>query len=153
LVLTNLWPVSVGKRIDPAIAALLRRLAALMTADRSARPALASQAQAKLAEIETDIDLAAYEPEAVRPNTAWLAARRQAADEIGALESMLLLSADSDAKTSAQIAGRLEALAGRFTVLETQQSRLLAGQHVEWKTSPLFRIIDTGLRRLEEAPI
>jgi hypothetical protein len=66
---------------------------------------------------------------------------------------MLLLSADSDAKTCAQIAGRLDALAGRFTVSETQQSRLLAGPHVEWKTSPLFRIIDTGLRRLEEAPI
>jgi len=153
LVLTNLWPVSVGKRIDPAFAALLRRLAALMTADKSARPALASQAQSELAKIETDIELAAYEPEAVRPNTAWLAARRQAAYEIGALESMLLLSADNDAKTSAQIAGRLDALAGRFTVCETQQSRLLAGQHVEWKTSPLFRIIDTGLRRLEEAPI
>ena len=153
LLFTNLWPVSVRKRIDPAIAALLRRLAALMTADKSARPALASQAQSELAKIETDIDLAAYEQEAVRPNTAWLAARRQAADEIGALESMLLLSADSDAKTSAQIAGRLEALAGRFTVSETQQSKLPAGQHVEWKTSPLFPIIDTGLRRLEEAPI
>src|SRR5580658_377730 len=151
LAMTNLWPISVGKRIDPAIAALLRRLAALMTADKSARPALASQAQSELAKIETDIDLAAYEPEAVRPNTAWLAARRQAADEIGALESMLLLSADNDAKTSAQIAGRLEALAGRFTVSETQQSKLPAGQHVEWKTSPLFPIIDTGLRRLEEA--
>jgi multidrug resistance protein MdtO len=153
LLFTNLWPVSVRKRIDPAIAALLRRLAALMTADKSARPALASQAQSELAKIETDIDLAAYEPEAVRPNTAWLAARRQAADEIGALESMLLLSADNDAKTSAQIAGRLEALAGRFTVSETQQSKLPAGQHVEWKTSPLFPIIDTGLRRLEEASI
>jgi hypothetical protein len=66
---------------------------------------------------------------------------------------MLLLSADNDAKTSAQIAGRLEALAGRFTVSETQQSKLPAGQHVEWKTSPLFPIIDTGLRRLEEASI
>jgi multidrug resistance protein MdtO len=153
LLFTNLWPISVGKRIDPAIAALLRRLAALMTADKSTRPALASQAQSELAKVETDIDLAIYEPEAVRPNAAWLAARRQAADEIGALESMLLLSADNDAKTSAQIAGRLEALAGRFTVSETQQSRLPAGQHVEWKTSPLFPIIDTGLRRLEEAPI
>ena len=118
LVFTNLWPVSVGKRIDPAIAALLRRFAALMTADKAARPALASQAQSELAEIETDIDLAAYEPSTVRPSAQWLAARRKAADEIGALGSPLLLDADKDATTSAQIAKRLEALAGRFAVAE-----------------------------------
>jgi multidrug resistance protein MdtO len=75
LVFTNLWPVSVGKRIDPAIAALLRRLAALMTADSTARRALASQAQSQLAEIETDIDLAGYEPKRIRPNAMWLATR------------------------------------------------------------------------------
>ena len=150
LVFTNVWPVSVGKRIDPAIAALLRRLAALMTADKSARPALASQAQSELAEIETDIDLAAYEPSTVRPNAQWLAARRKAADEIGALGSPLLLDADKDATTSAQIAKRLEALAGRFAVAETQ--RPILGP-AEWSTSPLFPMIDAGLRRLEEASI
>jgi multidrug resistance protein MdtO len=150
LLFTNLWPISVGKRIDPAIAALLRRLAALMTADKSARPALASQAQSELAEIETDIDLAAYEPSTVRPSAPWLAARRKAADEIGALGSPLLLSADEPTTSSAQIAKRLEALAGRFAVAETPPP--LQGP-TEWSTSPLFPIIDAGLRRLEEASI
>ena len=37
---TNIWPVSVGKRIDPAIAALLRRLSGLLT--EVSRPAGAS---------------------------------------------------------------------------------------------------------------
>jgi multidrug resistance protein MdtO len=150
LVFTNVWPVSVGKRIDPAIAALLRRLAALMTADKSARPALASQAQSELAEIETDIDLAAYEPSTVRPNAQWLVARREAADEIGALGSPLLLDANKDATTSAHIAERLEALASRFTVAEPP--RAVRGP-IEWSTSPLFPMIDAGLRRLEEASI
>jgi multidrug resistance protein MdtO len=150
LLFTNLWPVSVGARIDPAIAALLRRLAALMTADKSARPALASQAQSQLAEIETDIDLAAYEPSTVRPNARWLAVRRKAADEIGALGSPLLLDADKDETTSAQIAKRLEALAGRFAVAETPTP--LQGP-TEWSTSPFFPMIDAGLRRLEEASI
>ena len=63
LLFTNLWPISVAKRIDPAIAALLRRLSAMITtADVRARRALASAAQSQLAGIETDIDLAAYEP-------------------------------------------------------------------------------------------
>ena len=154
LVFTNLWPISVGKRIDPAIASLLRNLSAMMrAADVRARLALASAAQSQLGKIETDIGLADYEPEAVRPNAAWLAARRSAADEIGALEAPLLLSADDDPKTSAQIADRLEALAGRFTVSETQAPTPPAHRQVKWTTSALFHIIDGGLRRLEKAPI
>ena len=150
LVFINVWPVSVGERIDPAIAALLRRLAALMTAGKSARPALASQAQSELAEIENDIDLAAYEPSTIRPNPQWLTARRKAADEIGALASPLLLDSDKDATASAQIANRLEALADRFAVTEIPGR--LQGP-TEWSTSPLFPMIDGGLRRLEEASI
>jgi len=150
LLFTNLWPISVGKRIDPAIATLLRRLGALMTADKGARRALASQAQSELAKIETDIDLAAYEPNTIRPKPHWLAARRKAADEIGALGSLLLLDADKDATTSAQIAKRLEALAGSFAGAEP--SRLLQGS-TERSTSQLFPMIDAGLRRLEEASV
>jgi multidrug resistance protein MdtO len=150
LLFTNLWPVSVCKRIDPAIAALLRRLATLMTVDKGARCALASQAQSGLAEIETDIELAAYEPSTIRPNARWLAARRKVADEIGALGSPLLLDADKDATASAQIAKRLEALAGRFAVAEPPRP---PDAPTEWNTSPLFPMIDAGLRRLEEASI
>jgi multidrug resistance protein MdtO len=150
LLFTNLWPVSVGKRIDPAIAALLRRLATLMTADKDARHTLASQAQSELAEIETDIDLAAYEPSTIRPNARWLAARRKAADEIGALGSPLLLCAGEPPTSSAQIANRLEALAGRFAIAEIPRS---ARGPTERSTSPLFPMIDEGLRRLEEASI
>jgi multidrug resistance protein MdtO len=153
LVFTNLWPISIGKRIDPAIASLLHRLSAMMTAaDVRARRALASAAQSQLGEIETDIDLAAYEPEAVRPSSAWLAVRRGVAEEIGLLLAPLLLSADDDARTSAQLAHRLEALAGRFTSSETQV-HTPADRQVKWTTSPLFRIIGGGLRRLEKAPI
>jgi multidrug resistance protein MdtO len=154
LVFTNLWPISVGKRIDPAIASLLRGLSAMMrAADVRARRALASAAQSQLGKIETDIDLADYEPEAVRPNAAWLAARRRAADEIGALEAPLLLSADDDPRTSAQIADRLEALAERFAVSETETPTRPAEGPMQWTTSPLFPIINGGLRRLEKAPI
>jgi multidrug resistance protein MdtO len=153
LVFTNLWPISIGKRIDPAIASLLHRLSAMMTAaDVRTRRALASASQSQLGEIESDIDLAAYEPEAVRPSSAWLAARRAVAEEIGLLEAPLLLSADDDARASAQIAHRLKALAGRFTSSETQ-ARTPADRQVKWTMSPLLRIIGGGLRRLEKAVI
>jgi multidrug resistance protein MdtO len=153
LVSINLWPISIGKRIDPAIASLLRGLSAMMTAaDVRARRALASAAQSQLGKIETDIDLVAYEPDTVRPSSAWLEARRYAAEEIGSLEAPLLLSADDDARTSAQIAHRLEALAARFTSSETQ-ARTPADRQVKWTTSPLLRIIGGGLRRIEKAVI
>jgi multidrug resistance protein MdtO len=150
LLFTNLWSVSVGKRIDPAIAALLRRLGTMMTADPQAHRALASEAQSALAEIETDIDLADYEPSTVRPTAAWLAARRHVAEEIGELESLLLLSADNSVTTRMQIANRLETLATRFAPSEI---KLPANPQVEWSSSPLLHIIDGSLLRLEEAPI
>jgi multidrug resistance protein MdtO len=150
LLFTNLWPISVGKRIDPAIAALLRHLGAMMTADPQPRRALASQAQSALAEIETDIDLAGYEPSTVRPTESWLSARRRVAAEIGALGSALLLSADNSATTCTQIANRLEALADRFAAPGVHPP---TNPQVEWSASPLLRIIDAGLVRLEEAPV
>jgi multidrug resistance protein MdtO len=150
LVFTNLWPISVGKRIDAAIGTLLHRLSAMMRADPRSRGALAAQAQSALAEIQTDIELADYEPTTVRPTEAWLSARRQVAEEIGALGSLLLLSADNDATTRPQIASRLETLADRFA---GPGVRPPTNPQVEWSASPLLRIIDASLLRLEQAPI
>lgn len=150
LLFTNLWPVSVSKRIDPAIAAVLRRLSTMMTVDPQSRRVLASEAQSGLAEIETNISLASYEPSGVCPTAAWLAARRGVAEEIGALESLLLISADDSATTRTQIANRLETLATRFAPSEI---KLPTNPQVEWSTSPLLHIIDGSLLRLEEAPI
>jgi multidrug resistance protein MdtO len=150
LVFTNLWPISVSERIDPRIAALSRRFADLIKADKSARPALASQAQSQLAEIETDIDLAGYEPVRIRPNATWLATRRKAADEFGALGSPLLLIADEHTMTSLQIAKRLEALAGRFAGVESQRS---VQEPMDWNGAPLFRMVDASMRQLEEVSI
>jgi multidrug resistance protein MdtO len=150
VVFTNLWPVSVSKRIDPAIAALLRHLSAMMTADSQSRRALASQAQSALAAIETEIDLARYEPSTVRPTEAWLSARRHVATEIGALGSVLLLSADDSVATRTQIANRLKSLADRFAASAVHPP---TNPQVEWSASPLLRIIDAGLLRLEEARV
>jgi multidrug resistance protein MdtO len=151
LVFTNVWPVSVGKRIDPAIAALLRRLGAMLQASNPAmRRALACEAQSGLGAIETDIDLARYEPATIRPSENWLVGRREATREIGELEGPLLLSADRDITTSAYIANRLEILAGRFATSEAHSPPPSENSRAEWSALPLFHIIDAGLRRLEQ---
>ena len=153
VVFTNLWPISVGKRIDPAIAALLRRLGTMMTEpDPAARRNLASEARFSLAAIETDLELAGYEPEAVRPAQNWLLARREAARDIEALQGPLLLSANTDKAKSTPIADRLEILADRFAVSDLRQTAPPTAQ-VQWKAPPEDSIIDRGLRRLEQTLI
>ena len=58
LFFTRLWPVSVAKRIDPAIAAVLRRLSAMATAATAAtRRSLGAEVQGALGNIEQDLEL------------------------------------------------------------------------------------------------
>ena len=145
--------IDLGSVRDIGVGTPIEVFAMMTAADVRLRQALASAAQSQLGKIETDIDLAAYEPEAVRPSAAWLAARRHAAVEIGALEGPLLLSAGTDARTTAQIADRLEALADRFAVSETDVHTRPADRQVAWTTSPILHIVDGGLRTLEKARI
>jgi multidrug resistance protein MdtO len=148
---TSFWPISVARRIDPAIAALLRKLGEMMRAASPwTRRPIASTARAALAAIEADIDLAAYEPRDVRPNGNWLAIRRGMTQEIAAIESPLLLSADQEVATSAHIAKRLEVLAERFAPADRHLSSLHGYPQEEWNNLPLFRMIDAILRRLEQ---
>jgi multidrug resistance protein MdtO len=152
LVFTYVWPISVGRRIDPAMAALLRRLGMMVTeADAAMRRKMASEARFSLAAIEADLELASYEPEALRPPKEWLSVRREAARDIGALEGPLLLSADGDRSKSAPVADRLRNLADRFTASVSERLAPPANPEAQWKASPLEPIIEHGLRRLEQA--
>src|SRR3984893_17262382 len=119
VIFANIWPVSVGKRIDSAIAALLRRLSGLLTdISKSARHSKAPEAQEILAGIERDLDLAPYEPPSIRPDDRWIGVRRRAADELGALVGPLLLTADKDLRVSAQLANRLRRLANNLDAVQ-----------------------------------
>ena len=125
---TNVWPVSVGKRIDPAIAALLRRFSGLLTeVSKPVRRSQAPEAQEMLSGIERDLNLALYEPPSLRPDDSWIGVRRQAAEDIGALFGPLLLSVDKDFRFSAQIASRLRSLADSLDAAEEAPSSVSAG--------------------------
>ncbi|AOI94898.1 FUSC family protein [Burkholderia sp. LA-2-3-30-S1-D2] len=95
LVFTRIWPVSIGKHIDTALTALLdqwRRLAQI--AQPAERRALAAEAFARHGAIAQELGLIHYEPSWVRPAATWLAARRRALAELGALEGPLFLLAE-----------------------------------------------------------
>ena len=151
LVLAHVWPASVSRRIDPAIAALLRRLGAMVTTTNPmARRISASQSQAALGAIEVDIRLARYEPANVRPSPDWLTARRATAHQIGALESPLLLADSQHVEATTQIAGRLEALADRLAAGEAVVAAPGERPRTESGRFPLFEMIDGCLDRVEQ---
>ncbi|AZQ55999.1 FUSC family protein [Burkholderia cenocepacia] len=108
LVFTRIWPVSIGKQIDVAFAALLdqwRRIAQI--AQPAERRALAADAFARHGAISQELGLVHYEPSWVQPAATWLATRRRALAELGALEGPLFLLAErkpGDAAIGTQLA-------------------------------------------------
>ena len=158
---TNVWPVSVGKHIDPAIAALLRRLSGLLTeVSKPVRRSQAPEAQEMLSGIERDLNLALYEPPSLRPDDSWIGVRRQAAEDIGALLGPILLSVDMDFRFSAQIASRIRSLADSLDAAEEAPSSVSAGvaasdeplkEDLESAQLPFHDAIVRRLDSLEEA--
>ncbi|HHT8904474.1 TPA: FUSC family protein [Burkholderia cenocepacia] len=108
LVFTRIWPVSIGKQIDVAFAALLdqwRRIAQI--AQPAERRALAAEAFARHGAIAQELGLVHYEPSWVRPAATWLVTRRRALAELGAIEGPLFLLTErkpGDAAIGAQLA-------------------------------------------------
>jgi multidrug resistance protein MdtO len=112
IVFTQIWPLTIAERIDPAIKGLLRQVAAL-TAAASApkRWGIAAEARASLAAVEQDLDLVRYEPRSIRPAPAWLDERRELASILSSLQGPLLVGADQEPTGFVGTALRLERLA------------------------------------------
>jgi multidrug resistance protein MdtO len=159
LVFTMIWPVSLAKRIDPAIAALLRRLAALTaTGKRPRRWALAAEAQTALGAIGQDLDLSRYEHSSLRPSRDWLDLRRNVAQALASLQGPLLINADQDPAVAGIIANRLERLAQTFsadttparpaeTTGEPQETPVKDGA----AANSVYAFIEPALAKMEQA--
>jgi multidrug resistance protein MdtO len=115
IVFTQIWPVTIAARIDPAIAGLLRQVAALASAASTPkRWGLAAEARTKLAAVEQDLDLTHYEPSQLRPGQPWLGERREVVRILSSLQGPLLIGADQESAGFADTVRRLERLAERL---------------------------------------
>jgi multidrug resistance protein MdtO len=149
--LVYVWPVTISRRVDPALATAFRQLAQAASAkEPRERRLLASQAQGTLREIETDIELAHYEPVSIRSPAEWLSARRQVVENSQSLGTLLLIGADTRELSRVDTAPRLERLAMRLA----QPSD--TGTLPPWAMEPahgsqtLPARVDGRLRALEE---
>jgi multidrug resistance protein MdtO len=113
VVFTQIWPVTISGRIDPAIANLLRQAAALVAAASTPkRWELATENRATLAAVEQDLDLTHYEPFALRPGKAWVGERRRVVGILSSLQGPLLIGTDQGALELDGTVRRLRRLAG-----------------------------------------
>ena len=85
---TRVWPVSVGPRIDGALQKAKNKLESVFeAADGWSRRRLVAETQSMVEGITSDIRLAAYEPEWIRPDPVRLAAQQHAAEAIQKLQT------------------------------------------------------------------
>jgi multidrug resistance protein MdtO len=149
LVSTLLWPVSVARRVDGALAKTLRALGAAMRAPaHGARPEEATAVYAGLEAIEADLGLARYEPRSIRAGEAWLQARRVAVEHAARLQGAVLVA--GEVRMAPQLSGRLETLAAG---LEGQAATAAAAPAPAERTAvrSTGEVIEQAMGRLEAA--
>ena len=112
LIFVLVWPVSLARRIDPGLRAVIADLRAMVSAAGvQARRILAAQCLAAFGALERELDLIAFEPNGIRPPADWLESRRAITRAGADLTAPLLLGADCRPELAASAAARLEALA------------------------------------------
>jgi multidrug resistance protein MdtO len=112
LVSAYCWPVSVAGRMEASLSAALKRLGLMLRAgDAATRRRLSAQAQAALGAAADDLELARYEPAAVRPATDWLDHRRAMLARVDALGTPLLIATETQTCVNDDIVRRIERLA------------------------------------------
>jgi len=162
--LVHVWPVTVGRRVDPALATAFRQLSKIVAEKAPrARQLLASQIQGTLRNTEADIELAHYEPVSIRSPATWLFVRSQVIATSQSLISLLLLSTDTSELSGVDVGRRLERLAMRLEgASDPEPVRPSAVESAHgWQTLParvnrslraLEQLLEPGARDTEASP-
>jgi multidrug resistance protein MdtO len=154
LMFTRVWPVSIAGSIDAALNKLIAQWARIArAADASTRSGLVAGALAEYGGLRQNLGLIHYEPSWVRPAPAWIASRRRALAELGALEGPLAL-ADGRAGPVAderlhELAQRLES--GAHAYAETgPRTDPAANRAADARLDALLNLIDMRLDRIAD---
>jgi multidrug resistance protein MdtO len=128
LISTRLWPASIAPHIDEELKTAQKQLQEIdQLPDPWQRRRLAAETQALLHKIETDIQLAGYEPPSIRPTTAWRRARRNAVRAAQRLDTTLFARSelkDSGKEPAADNAALWELLDSRSHSFQLAWSRI-----------------------------
>ncbi|HXZ16729.1 MAG TPA: FUSC family protein [Roseiarcus sp.] len=158
VIFTQIWPVTVAGRIDPAIAAVLRKLAGLAGARTpTERPRLVVDAQTALGGVQQDLDVAAYEPHSIRPDQSWLEWRRRILSAAQSLMGPLLLGADQAPHLANDLRSRLDRVSDDFAGAARSEgpsgmnAALPAPETDDARTTEVRAFVEAPLAALEHA--
>lgn len=152
VIFTQIWPTTVAERIDPAIVALLRKLAGLADAGSSkGRWRLAAETQTALGGVEQDLDLVGYEPGSIRPDRSWLDWRSRILSAARSLPGPLLLGADQGPLLTNDLRSRLDRAADDFA--GPVRSEGLGGMNAALTAPETDDARATEVRAFIEAPL
>ena len=153
VIFTQIWPVTVASRIDPAIASLLRRLAVLASSGvRLTRWAQAVEARAALSALQQDLELTRYEPTSIGPAQEWLDHRRRIGESLALLEGAVLIGADQDPSSLDGVSRRLQLLASKFSE-DLDANGAIEVRDSYWVSEVGKSSGPDGLRAFVEAPL
>jgi multidrug resistance protein MdtO len=111
----HIWAMTIGRRIDPALASVLDRMRELVLAQGSRnRQLIAAEVTSSLAAVSTDLELARYEPASIRASDGWLSSRREGIERSRSLRPLLLLSQEQDDVRRGLIGTRLTELSANL---------------------------------------
>ncbi|HEX3364148.1 FUSC family protein [Phenylobacterium sp.] len=146
LVSTRLWPISIARRVDSALAGTLRALGAAARAPpHGSRPEEATAVYAGLEAIQTDLGLARYEPGSIRADEAWRQARRVAVEYAARLQSALLVA--GEVRMAPQLSKRLESLAAGLEGRAANAAPAAAVERAPARSTS--EVIEQNMHRLE----
>ena len=147
LIFTQIWPVTVATKIDPAIAAVLRKLASL-TKERLGwkRLEIVAETQAAVGEADQDVELSNYEPLSIRPESAWIEGRKRILGAIDASVGPLLLAAHPNRPSTEGVAARLGHLADSL-----DRGSFALQVHLPLPNEHETDLVEISLARIEQA--
>jgi multidrug resistance protein MdtO len=155
VIFTQVWPVTVAGRIDPAIQSLLDLLAQFTGASSGlARRRVAEETQRALGAGERDLDLTAYEPPSIGPAPSWVDRRRRILTAVGSLVGPLLLSADRAPALASVLQRRVDSVAEEFRSGSLDSGaipRSPVPKAIEDEDSAIGAFVDQPLTALEQA--
>ncbi len=147
----HIWPMTICRRVDPALAAALSRLRELFVArSRRDRRLIATEVDTTLAAARTDVALARYEPVSIRACDGWLSSRHAAIEQSRALCALLLLDEDEDDVPKRLIGKRLTALAESLARHDSTRFAASSLSPAVARGLTLSALIETSLNHLEE---
>ena len=150
--IVHIWPISICRRIDPALVLARSRLSQLLLSKEVRdRQLIVSELNSTLTRVHSDVALARYEPASIRASYAWLVNRGAVAEQFRSLGALFILLGKSEVDASkGPIDRRLRSLSLGLTPHGVSNASPPRAASVVTPSNTLLDLINERLDRLDD---